>query len=129
MVITCCVPDCKNNYDSGVGFHHFPKDKLNRKKWIAKTKCFDMTFKKEPSKKVYKKRKNSEKDSFDKVCKEHFRDNDFTSRQKKYLKKTAVPSINVPKTITLVTEHSYCFEDSMVKVIKNSDQLKEFLFL
>lgn len=98
MVIYCCVPGCNNNHNSGVGFHSFPKDVLARKKWMAKTKCFRAEF----------------KSSFEKVCRNHFRYDDFTSRQKKYLKKTAVPSVNLPKTINTISEHNYCFEDSMV---------------
>lgn len=98
MVIYCCVPGCNNNYKSRIGFHSFPKDVLTRKKWVAKTKCFRAGY----------------KSSFEKVCKDHFQSDDFTSSEKRFLKKTAVPSVNLPKTINIVTEHSYCFEDSMV---------------
>lgn len=81
MTFTCCVPGCKTA--TSKMFHSFPKDKLRCQRWISNTKCFNLNCEI-----AYK--------THHKVCKLHFKAEDYTSTMLKYLKNTAVPSLNLP---------------------------------
>lgn len=98
-MIVCCVPLCEKS-GSRI-FHSFPKNPKICQKWINKTKCFKLN-------------KHSAYKTRVKVCKDHFRNEDFLFPGSRYLKKGSVPSLNLPEALNIVNEHSYCENDSVV---------------
>lgn len=98
MVFKCCVPACK----SGAKTHSFPKNPNVCRKWIAATQLYDLD-------------KDTAWETYHQVCRNHFKDEDYTSNLFKYLKKGVVPSLKVP-VVNAVTEHSYCNPDTVVRL-------------
>lgn len=97
-MVKCCVPKCGR---TNGGFHSFPTERITFQRWIRATKAFEVNNKKNPS---Y---------SYNKVCKRHFQDADYSSDTRKYLKKGTIPSVDLPKINTLADEHSYCYNGHM----------------
>ncbi|XP_026285706.2 uncharacterized protein LOC113211529 [Frankliniella occidentalis] len=74
----CCVPQCPEKLNPSISLHYAPSDPVRRKRWAeairtAKTLTTSM-----------------------RVCSKHFREEDFLPTGKRSLKKTAVPSLNLP---------------------------------
>lgn len=89
-MVVCCVPGC-----AGKGtrmFHSFPKDPIVRQKWINNTNTFHLSQK--------------QLDSYAKICKYHFRENDFeiNARGQQGLIKGRVPSLNLPPPAVTLDE-------------------------
>lgn len=82
MTFTCCVPGCKATGSKIL--HSFPKNRLRCQRWIHSTKCFNLSCET-----AYK--------THHKVCKDHFRPEDYTSTMRKYLKNDVVPSLHLPE--------------------------------
>lgn len=97
MVYKCCVPTCDT---VGEKTHSFPKNQEICQKWICAVK-------------VYRLNKETAWKTYHQVCHKHFSRDDYTSNCFKYLKKGVIPSLNLP-ALDLVTEQSYCANDSMV---------------
>lgn len=91
-MVKCCVPTCGKTTG---GFHGFPTDRITFQRWIRATKTFEILNKTNPS---YK------------VCKRHFQTEDYLSGARKYLKKCAVPCVELPNANTVVEEHNYCYD-------------------
>lgn len=81
MPFICCVPGCETTGKKI--FHSFPKDKIRCQRWIHSTKCFNLN-----NETAYK--------THHKVCRIHFRPQDYTSTMQKFLKTDAVPSLCLP---------------------------------
>ncbi|KAJ6642865.1 hypothetical protein Bhyg_07821 [Pseudolycoriella hygida] len=47
------------------------------------------------------------------ICKRHFRKTDYLFGESRNLKKGTIPSLELPKTNTLIEEHNYCFNGHM----------------
>lgn len=84
MVNSCFVYGCTSNNlkNLELKFHRLPADKACRKAWIIKLRTVRKTF-----------------TNATKVCSLHFSENDYNLTplgNQKYLKKTAIPSLNLP---------------------------------
>jgi len=82
----CAVATCKNyiktEKSSDLSFHRFPKDPSIRKQWVYRCS-----------------RKDKFNPSNGKICSNHFSPSDYESSQnnsKRKLKKSAIPSFNLP---------------------------------
>ncbi|XP_023233834.1 THAP domain-containing protein 2-like [Centruroides sculpturatus] len=105
--VFCCVQGCNSKYNSlkNISFHHFPKagkvkiiNKVGKEENIERKKAWELALKME------KKMTPSMR-----VCSLHFIENDFilpgVPSKKKCLKKTAVPSQNLPVTNKQFFDH------------------------
>ncbi len=92
-MVVCCVPGCAAKGTRM--FHSFPRNPDVRKIWIENTKTFHLT--------------EQQLNSYSKVCKYHFHESDFelNPRNQQGLKKNAVPTINLPESLTLEDELNY----------------------
>lgn len=81
MPYKCCVPGCCTT--GSQMFHSFPKEKVRCQRWIHNTKCFNLNYET-----AYK--------THHKVCKVHFRPEDYTSTMRKFLHHNVVPSLHLP---------------------------------
>ncbi|KAK6169859.1 hypothetical protein SNE40_020834 [Patella caerulea] len=107
----CCVPNCKNSK----GGHTFPKDLILRKIWIVAIKRNDQQTGKlwQPG-------------EHDRVCKDHFTNDDYTSTllgERKRLKKDAVPSLfKFKKSVCPRRKLKRVFEDPVNPVIFENEE-------
>lgn len=95
----CCVPGCKTT--GSKIFHSFPKDKLRCQRWIYNIKRFDLN-----NESAYK--------THHKVCRTHFRPDDYTSTMQKYLKCDVVPSLHLPGLD--IAKKYLCLKNSPVNI-------------
>lgn len=99
MPFVCCVPGCKTTGTKV--FHSFPKEQIRSQRWIHDTKCFNINYET-----AYK--------SHYKVCRAHFRPEDYTSTMQKYLKSDVVPSLCLPNLNT--AKRYLCLKNATVNV-------------
>lgn len=99
MTVVCCVPSC--DFSGPRIFHSFPKNPYICQLWINKTKCYHLD-------------KDSAFKKWDKVCRCHFREEDYKFLGSRFLKRGVVPSLNLPKNENITDEHSYCVKNSIV---------------
>lgn len=90
MPIYCYVPQCKTIGTNG--FHRFPADPHLKQLWMEKTET------------LYLHPTNNNK-----VCRKHFKESELVvdANGKKQLAQNVVPSLFLPKPLTLAWEHDY----------------------
>lgn len=87
MVFQCCVKGCETIAKSGL--HSFPSNKSTAEKWIRAIKSYNL---------LDRLHDNKLSRSYHKICKIHFREDDFTQNGKGQviIKAGSVPSLFLP---------------------------------
>lgn len=102
----CCVPNCGNDFKSGVRIFRFPKDAMRRNQWAEVIKASPNLMPTENSR----------------ICEAHFKPSEIHTKDGKgVLKKGAMPSI-FPRGKKALMDHDYGYGD---KTSQDNDSITD----